>query len=128
MKNELLRRGAHGIRGLGIVFRRMDDNRDKHLDKNEFEWGLRENGHILTATDVEKLFKYFDRNADGRVSYDEFLRAIRGDMNQRRLQLVHLAYGKLDRTGDGKVNIEDMREMYDVSFHPDFISGKKTAD
>lgn len=63
----------------------MDDNGDKHLDKHEFEWGLRENGHILTPPDVEKLFKYFDRNQDGRVSYDEFLRAIRGDLNPRRL-------------------------------------------
>jgi Ca2+-binding EF-hand superfamily protein len=123
IKAELLRRGAHGIRGLGIVFRRMDNNGDKHLDRTEFEWGLRENGHILSPMEVDKLFKYFDRNGDGRVSYDEFLRAIRGDINQRRLRLVHMAYAKLDRTRDGKVNIEDMRAIYDVSFHPDFKSG-----
>lgn len=32
----LKKRGAHGIRGLGIVFRRMDNNRDKKLDRYEF--------------------------------------------------------------------------------------------
>ena len=60
----------NGIRGLGIIFRRMDNNRDKKLDKYEFEWGLRENGHNLSPLDLERLFQYFDRNKDGRISYD----------------------------------------------------------
>ena len=128
VKKDLLKRGAHGIRGLGIVFRRMDDNGDKHLDKYEFEWGMRESGHALGPQDMERLFKYFDKNRDGRVSYDEFLRAIRGDLNERRAGLVQLAYAKLDKNGDQTVNIEDMKIAYDVSCHPDFISGKKTGD
>lgn len=119
----MLRRGAHGIRGLGIVFRRMDDNGDKHLDKYEFEWGMRESGHALGPADMDRLFKYFDKNRDGRVSYDEFLRAIRGDLNDRRAGLVQLAYAKLDKNGDQTVNLEDMKIAYDVSFHPDFKSG-----
>lgn len=77
---------------------------------------------------MERLFKYFDKNRDGRVSYDEFLRAIRGDLNERRAGLVQLAYAKLDKNGDQTVNIEDMKIAYDVSAHPDFISGKKTGD
>ena len=128
VRKDLLKRGAHGIRGLGIVFRRMDDNGDKHLDKYEFEWGMRESGHALGPMDMERLFKYFDKNRDGRISYDEFLVAIRGDMNDRRTDLVKLAYEKLDKNGDQTVNLEDMRIAYDVSFHPDFNSGKKSAD
>ena len=48
VRKELLRRGAHGIRGLGIVFRRMDDSGNRKLDRHEFEWGLKENGHSLS--------------------------------------------------------------------------------
>lgn len=33
---ELKRRGANGIRGLGVVFRRMDNNGDKRFDREEF--------------------------------------------------------------------------------------------
>jgi len=29
-------RGMHGIRGLGIVFRRMDNNGDRKMDRHEF--------------------------------------------------------------------------------------------
>ena len=128
VKDELIRRGAHGIRGCGIIFRRMDDNGDKHLDKYEFQWGLRENGHVLNPKQMDELFNFFDENGDGRISYDEFLKALRGDLNERRLGLVKLAYAKLDKNGDATVNIMDMKLAYDVTKHPNFIDRSKTAD
>lgn len=85
-------RGAHGIRGLGIVFRRVDNSGDRKLDRNEFQWGLKENGHVLSPSEFERIFKYFDKNNDGKIDYDEFLRAIRGDLNDRRRSLIKLAY------------------------------------
>lgn len=97
------------------MFRRMDDSRDRYLDRYEFEWALVENGHKLSPAELERLFKYFDRNADGKVSYDEFIRCLRGDLNERRLALVHLAFEKLDKTGDGKVTVDDLKYRYDPS-------------
>lgn len=121
---ELKRRGANGIRGLGIVFRRMDNNGDRKMDRHEFMWGLRENGHTLTPSEFERIFKYFDKNNDGKISYDEFLRGIRGDLNAFRKGFVLQAYAKLDRTGDGIVDMNDMLAIYDVSFHPKFKTGE----
>jgi len=121
-------RGAHGIRGLGIVFRRMDNNGDKKMDRNEFMWGLRENGHTLSPSEFERIFKYFDKNNDGKISYDEFLRGIRGDMNARRLGLVKLAYNKLDRDHSGMVELNDIAEAYDVTQHPKFKTGEMSRN
>ena len=121
-------RGAHGIRGLGIVFRRMDNNGDKKMDRNEFMWGLRENGHTLSPSEFERIFKYFDKNNDGKISYDEFLRGIRGDMNQRRLALVKLAYNKLDRDHSGLVDLNDIAGAYDVTQHPKFKTGEMSRN
>ncbi len=121
-------RGAHGIRGLGIVFRRMDNNGDRKMDRNEFMWGLRENGHTLSPSEFERIFKYFDKNNDGRVSYDEFLRGIRGEMNERRLGLVRLAYNKLDRNNNGMVELDDIAKAYDVSQHPKFKTGEMSRN
>lgn len=116
-------RGANGIRGLGIVFRRMDNGRNHKLDRYEFQWGLKENGHDLSPSEFERIFKFFDKNNDGQIDYDEFLRAIRGDLNERRRGLIQLAFKKLDRTGDGRVTLDDITANYDVSFHPKFKSG-----
>jgi Ca2+-binding EF-hand superfamily protein len=74
----------------------MDNSKNRKLDRNEFMWGLKENGHILSSSEYERLFKFFDKNNDGTVDYDEFLRGLRGDLNDRRRELVHMAFKKLD--------------------------------
>lgn len=89
-------------------------------------WGLKENGHTLSPSEFERIFKYFDKNNDGKVSYDEFLRGIRGQLNERRKALVCQAFDKLDKTGDGFVTVEDLVGVYDGSFHPKFKSGEMT--
>jgi len=121
-------RGAHGIRGLGIVFRRMDNNGDRKMDRNEFMWGLRENGHTLSPSEFERIFKYFDKNNDGKISYDEFLVGVRGDMSQRRIDLCMLAYKKLDRDGSGMVDLNDIAQAYDVTQHPKFKTGEMSRN
>jgi len=105
IKKTLKQRGANGIRGLGIVFRRMDNNKCRKLDRYEFMWGLKENGHNLSPSEFERVFKYFDRNNDGKITYDEFLNTLRGDLNDRRRGLVDQAYNKLDRDKSGIVDI-----------------------
>ena len=48
IKAKLLERGAYGIRGLGRIFRILDDNRNHQLDSYEFMNGLRDYGFGIT--------------------------------------------------------------------------------
>ena len=43
------------------------------------------------------MFNYIDRNRSGSLDYDEFLRAVRGPMNNFRRGLVRQAFNKMDR-------------------------------
>lgn len=45
-----------------------------------------------------------------------------------RRRYIQLAYNKLDVNKDGLVKLDDIRQIYDVSKHPDVVSGKKTPD
>lgn len=83
----------------------MDNNGDKKFDRNEFMWGLRENGHKLSPSEFERIFKYFDKNNDGRITYDEFLRGVRGDMNGGRLVFVKMAFDKMDKDKSGVIDL-----------------------
>ena len=117
------KRSANGLRGLRVMFKAMDRNGDGTLSPIEFKYAMRDYGLTLSEMEVTQIVKYFDTNKDGKLSFDEFLRAIRGALNARRLDMVHQAYNVLDKDKSGQVTIKDIEIAYVVDFHPDFQSG-----
>ena len=71
------------------------------------------------------MFKFFDKDENGSINYEEFLSGIRGKLNERRLQMVLLAFDVLDKDKSGVIDLDDLTEMYDASNHPDVLAGKK---
>ncbi len=122
----LERGGSNGIHTLGRVLKIMDTSGDKSLDKEELKYGLQDYGVSCSEGELQQLFQYLDRDRSGKVSFDEFLSAMRGPLSRRRLDLIALAFKQLDRTGDGQVTVEDLEGVYDPSFHPEVRSGKLT--
>ena len=49
-------------------------------------------------------------------------------MNALRKRLVMQAFDKIDRDRSGQVEIDDVRDIYNASRHPDVMQGKKTED
>lgn len=76
----------------------------------------------------ERAFKIFDRDNSGEICYEEFLRTIRGNMNDFRRRLCLKAYAVMDKDGNGKIDISDVKGTYDASRHPKVLSGEKTED
>ena len=74
------------------------------------------------------MFTFYDINGDGLVSIDEFMRGLREPLTERRMNLVTKAFMILDTNENGTITVDDIREMYDVSCHKDFMEGKKTKD
>ena len=75
----------------------------------------------LSDSDILNLFNAFDRNRDGTIDYDEFVRVLRGPMNNFRKKLVGQAFSKIDRDKNGFVDINDIRDVYNAKRHPDVI-------
>ena len=71
-------RSANGLRGLRRMFKAMDRNRNGSLTPVEFKYAMRDYGLNLSEIEVTQIVKHFDTNKDGNLSFDEFLRAIRG--------------------------------------------------
>jgi Ca2+-binding EF-hand superfamily protein len=72
------------------------------------------------------LFRVFDKNGDGTMSYEEFLGEVRGSMSQKRIDLCLLAYEKIDADNDGNMSVEEILKSYDATKHPDVKSGKRS--
>ncbi|CAE7421862.1 Capsl [Symbiodinium necroappetens] len=122
--------GFETLKAMGSQFRIMDHNHSNELSKEEFSTALDVllgcfNLHFSAAEKLN-LFQQFDRDSSGSVDYDEFVRGIRGDMNEVRLEWVDKAFSILDKDGSGVVETSEMSKTYDVSQNPAVKSGKVT--
>lgn len=121
------RRGSMGFVQLQRTFRLADRDKSGCLSREEFVTACRKIGITLQERELSALGA-FDANKDGKISYIEFLRAVRGPMNPTRTAVVRKAFDKLDRDGSGVVTVDDLRGRYAVRTHPDVVSGKKSED
>ena len=75
---------------------------------------------------MKTIFKFFDEDASGTITYDEFLFGVRGEMNTRREQMVMLAFDVIDKDKSGCMDLDDITAAYDAKSNPEVIAGKKT--
>ena len=55
----------------------MDDDKNRSLNMEEFSEGMRDSQLQLNNEELGKLFKAFDKDGSGSISFDEFLQNIR---------------------------------------------------
>lgn len=96
-RDKIKARGARGIVGLQKLFFIMDDDGSKSISLPEFAKACREFKVGISDENVPILFDIFDTNRDGTLNIDEFLYAIRGELNDFRRALVEKAFRKIDR-------------------------------
>ena len=77
VKAKILQRSSGGIKGISRIFKAMDDNGNRQLDVEDFRWGFIDYGFNLSVEEAQHLLNHFDRDGNGTVSYDEFLRALK---------------------------------------------------
>lgn len=87
-RDRIKSRGARGIVGLQRVFKIMDDDNSKSLSLYEFQKACRDFKVGISDENMLLVFDNFDVNHDGTLNIDEFLLAIRGELNAKRRSLV----------------------------------------
>jgi len=128
MRTMLKKRGAEGIRGLARNFKICDTDGSGKLVLEELAKCIRLCKLSLSADEVANLFAYFDAGGDGCVSFDEFIRTVRGKMSPQRRKLVIKCFNVLDAAGDssGTLTVDDIRPAFNASEHPDVKDGKRS--
>ena len=129
VKESLKKRGSKTIAGLARTFRALDSyDGNRKVDSSEFWVGLKENGVELTHLESDALLDFFDTDRDGCVNFDEFLVGIRGQLNEKRKDIVLKAFFKFDKDCSGTITSADLVGVYNVDFHPKFKSGEMTRE
>ncbi len=61
---------------------------NKQIDADEFRVGLAEWGVVIKPAEAATLMGYMDTDGSGTIDFDEFLVALRGGLNKKRLPIV----------------------------------------
>ena len=129
VRAQLAARGARSISGLSRTFRQLDSyDGNKKVDAEELYIGLNEAGCELSKDEIACLMEKFDEDCSGNLTFDEFLKGIRGDLNEARQAIVDQAYAKFDSDGSGEISMSDLQGVYNVEQHPKFQSGEMTQE
>lgn len=78
--------------GLSRKFRIADDDNSGTVDIKEFTKVVGEHALGWTAAQIKLVFDQFDSDKSGTISFDEFMFGVRGQLNERRQQLVLMAF------------------------------------
>ena len=92
IRTVLKKRGADGVRGLMRNFKICDGDGSGQLNEEELAKCFRLCKLTLSPAESMSLFRFFDKNGNGLVSFDEFIKTVRGKMNQPRRNLVVKAF------------------------------------
>lgn len=87
-RDKIKARGARGMVGIQRLFKIMDDDHSRSLSEQEFSKACRDFKTGISEENIPTLFNAFDTNRDGTLNIDEFLMAIRGELNEPRTKLV----------------------------------------
>jgi Ca2+-binding EF-hand superfamily protein len=101
MRAKLAKRGTRAISSIGRKFKIADDNRSMSLDQAEFAKAMHDFRIGLSKPQISVMFGIFDRDGTGEISYDEFLRTVRGSMNPMRQAVAKKVYKVMDSDGSG---------------------------
>ena len=91
--------------------------------------GLTEAGIEITMDEINVLMEKWDEDCSGDLTFDEFLKGLRGVLSEERQAVVDAAWGKFDVDGTGTITIEDLTAAgYNTDHHPKVLSGEITSE
>ena len=128
LRNIISRRGSRGIMSIRREFMIADNENNKTVNINAFKKFCHDYRIGLNDDEINTLFSELDSDKTGNINYQEFLKDIIDDMNERRKRIILQAFKSLDKKGKGTIELDDIREAYNAKMHPDVLNGKITEE
>lgn len=112
------------VKEFGRYFRTPAANGLRFVNPDDFERMCAELDLRFSEAELAALFRAFDRNRDGFVSYDEFSSALRGPLSERREGAIARAFAAVDADRDGIVSPQELQTAMRAHRHPAVVSGE----
>ena len=128
LRNRLAKRGLSNFIKMEGRCRELDENNEQELDIKQFAEICDEFDFGLTDEEIEDLFASFDKDEKGTINYDDFIRILRGELNEKRKDLVQNVFKHLDVDNKGEIPLDELLSLYNPQQSLEYLKQKKTED
>ena len=128
IRNKLAKRGLLNLINIESRFRELDEDNTQELDIKSFSQICTEFDFGLSNEEIEELFVSFDKDERGLINYDDFIRVLRGELNENRKELIHNVFKHLDIDNKGSLSVEELLNLYLPKNSYEFIQEKKSEE
>ena len=125
IRNKLAKRGLLNLINIETRCRELDEENTQELDIKLFTKICTEFNFGLNNEEIEELFVSFDKDERGMINYDDFIRVLRGELNENRKQLIQNVFKHLDMDEKGFLTIEELLNLYQTKCSFEFLEEKK---
>ena len=126
IRNRLSKKGLKNLINMEGRFRELDENNEQEIDLNKFKQICGEFDFGINNEDIEELFISFDKDEKGTINYDDFIRILRGELNEKRKDLVQNIFKHLDIDKRGELTIDELLNIYNPKQSLEYLEQKKS--
>jgi len=128
IRNRLSKKGLRNLIRMEGRFRELDENNEQELDLKSFGQICHEFDLGLNDDEIEELFVSFDKEERGMVNYDDFIRILRGELNDKRKELVQNVFKHLDIDNKGELTVEELLNLYNPRQSLECVEQRKSEE
>ena len=127
LRNKLSKLGISNLISIETGFRNIDTNNEQELDFSTFKDACEQFNFELSEDECKELFLAFTKEETTKVNYDEFIRILRGELIEKRKQLVENVFKSLDKENKG-LSVDELIQIYNPKGSYEFIYNKENEE
>ena len=128
LRNKLSKRGLANLISIETGFRNIDTENEQELDFSTFKIACEKFNFELSENDCRELFLAFTKEESTKVNYDEFIRILRGELIEKRKELVENVFKSIDVGDKGGLSVEQLFHLYIPKGTYEFLYNKENEE
>jgi len=128
LKNKLISRGPKSIFNFQRMLSIYDYNHSGQISLEDFTKIFLAYNLNFSISDIQNIFKQFEKEQAGSINYDLLINSLIGQMNDRRKNIVRKVFDNFIKNEQGEVSMSEIKQKYNAWRHPDVINGRKSRE
>ena len=128
LRNKLSKKGLANLISIETGFRDIDTENEQEIDFSTFKSACEKFNFELSEEYCKELFLAFTKEESSKVNYDEFIRILRGELIEKRKELVENVFKSIDKENKGGLSVEELFKLYNPKGSFEFLYNKENEE